>query len=178
MVQDDDTVLVQRSLEGDRNAFGVLVEKYQKPMFNVALRIVHDYQDASDVTQAAFIDAYENLKRFDPRYRFYSWLYKITVNGCLNLVGRRQRFVGLNEEMVSVDKQPDELYSEKDTASIVEKALMRLSPEYRVVIVLNHFQDLSYKEISDVLSIPEKTVKSRLFTARQLLKDFLIRRGA
>jgi RNA polymerase sigma-70 factor (ECF subfamily) len=177
VVEENDALLVQRSLSGDRDAFEALVVRYQKPMFNVALRIVHDYEDASEVTQAAFVSAFENLKHFKPRYKFYSWLYRITVNGSLNFAKGRRRFEGLDDGMVSIDKQPDELFSEKDTALIVEQALMKLPPDYRTVIVLSHFQDLSYKEIGNVLDIPEKTVKSRLFTARQLLKDILIGRG-
>ena len=177
MVDKEDLALVQQCLEGDKRAFETLVERYQKPMFNVALRIVNDYQDAADVTQAAFIKAYENLKQFNRRYKFYSWLYRITVNGSLNFINAKQRFEGLNEEIISPDKSADEAFSEADTSHSIQQALMKLSPDYRVVVVLSHFRELSYKEISDVLGIPEKRVKSRLFSARQLLKSLLLEEG-
>jgi len=177
MTEREDATLVRQCIEGDKKAFEALVEKYQKPMFNVAVRIINDYEDAADVTQAAFIKAYENLRQFDHRYKFYSWLYRITVNGSLNFINTKKRFEGLGDDVVSPDKSADELFSEEDTARNVRQALMKLSPDYRSVVVLSHFRDLSYKEIGDVLGIPEKRVKSRLFTARQLLKDLLLKEG-
>ncbi len=177
MVEQEDTKLIQRCLGGDQKAFETLVEKYQKPMFNAALRIIDDYDDAADVTQAAFIKAYENLRQFDGRYKFFSWLYRITINGSLNFINARQRFAELPEDAVSSDKNADEVFSDEDSARIVRRALMELTPDYRAVIVLSHFRELSYKEISDVLGIPEKKVKSRLFSARQMLKNVLLRNG-
>jgi RNA polymerase sigma-70 factor (ECF subfamily) len=177
MIDQGDERLVQQCIQGDNKAFEALVEKYQRPMFNVALRIINDYEDAADITQAAFVKAYESLRQFDSRYKFYSWLYRITVNGSLNFINGRRRFEGLDEGIVSPEKSADEVFSDQDTSRTVEEALMKLSPDYRVVIVLSHFNDLSYREISDVLGIPEKRVKSRLFTARQLLKSLLINKG-
>ncbi len=177
MVEQEDAKLIQQCLGGDQKAFETLVEKYQKPMFNAALRIIDNQEDAADVTQAAFVKAYENLKQFDGRYKFFSWLYRITVNGSLNFVNARQRFEELPEDTVSPDKNADDVFSEEDTARTVQRALMKLTPDYRAVIVLSHFRELSYKEISDVLGIPEKRVKSRLFSARQMLKNVLSRKG-
>jgi RNA polymerase sigma-70 factor (ECF subfamily) len=177
MIEREDATLVQQCIEGNKKAFEALVERYQKPMFNVALRIINDHEDAADVTQAAFVKAYENLNQFDPRYKFYSWLYRITVNGSLNFINARQRFEGLDGGIPSHDKSADEVFAEEDTARNIQQALMKLNPDYRAVIVLSHFRDLSYKEMSDVLGIPEKKVKSRLFTARQLLKNILVKEG-
>ena len=177
MIDQEDTKLVQLCLGGDQKSFEVLVEKYQKPMFNVAFRIINNHEDAADVTQAAFVKAYENLRHFDGRYKFFSWLYRITVNCSLNFISGRDRFEGLHEGIVSGEKPADEHFSHDDQSHRIQQALMKLSPEYRVVVVLSHFRDLSYKEISDVLGIPEKRVKSRLFTARQLLKTLLTKEG-
>ena len=177
MTDQEDESLVRQCVGGDRRAFEALVQKYQKPMFNTALRIINDYEDAADVTQAAFVKAYERLKQFDRRYRFYSWLYRITVNESLTFVNGRQRFERLADGHVSPEKSPDELLSEDDTTRRVQQALMSLRPEHRVVIVLSHFRELSYREMSDVLGISEKKVKSRLYTARQELKTVLVKEG-
>jgi RNA polymerase sigma-70 factor, ECF subfamily len=177
MTDQEDGALVRRSVSGDKRAFEALVVKYQKPMFNAALRIVNDYEDAADVTQTAFVKAYERLKQFDHSYKFYSWLYRITVNESLTFVTGKRRFERLDEGIASPEKSADEVFSEGDASRIVEVALMKLSPDYRVVVVLSHFRELSYKEISDVLGISENKVKSRLYTARQQLKNVLVRKG-
>ena len=174
---DDDLRLVEQCLEGDRKAFECIVDKYQKPMFNAALRILNDCEDAADAAQSAFIKAYENLRAYNKRYKFFSWLYRIAINESLNLLQQRRKFEGINEEIVSNDKTPEERYREKETSQRIQSALMEMDLDYRVVIVLSHFQDLSYKEMSYILDIPEKTVKSRLFSARQLLRSILQREG-
>jgi len=169
----DDAHIVLRCLDGDRQAFESLVSKYQKPVFNLALRMVKDYKDAEDITQTAFVKAFENLQSFSIRRKFFSWLYRIAINESLNFLSHRKRLEALGEDRVSTDKSPEETVTEADQHDMVEHALMRLSPDYRSVVVLKHLQGLSYKEIGDILEIPEKTVKSRLFTARQQLKDLL-----
>lgn len=177
MIEQDDEQLVRLTLKGDKNAFADLVERYQKPMFNVAFRICGNREDASDVTQASFLKAYEQLKQFDSRFKFYSWLYRITVNGSLNFINSKRRFEELSDEMVSSEQSPDNQYSENDTSRAIQDALMKLTPEYRIVVVLSHFHEFSYKQMSDVLDIPEKTIKSRLFSARQNLRQILLKKG-
>jgi len=177
MLDPADEILVRQTLEGNKEAFGILVERHHKAMFNVAYRFTGNKDDAADITQAAFIKAYENLKQFDSKYKFYSWLYRITVNGALNFISAHQRFEALGEDMPATEQTPDERLSEGDTSRAIQRALMSLSPEYRIVVVLSHFQDRSYNEMSEILQIPEKTVKSRLFTARQNLRDILVKEG-
>ncbi|MFH1312411.1 MAG: sigma-70 family RNA polymerase sigma factor [Candidatus Eisenbacteria bacterium] len=173
----NDKDLVRECLEGIEQAFEELVNRYQKVVFNVAYRMVNDYDTAEDITQVVFIKSYEKMDSFDPKYRFFSWLYRIAINEALNHINQRKRMTELTADMVSKGKAPDEAYSDTELSRKMGEALMELDPTYRTVVVLKHFRNLSYKEMSDILEIPEKTVKSRLFTGRQLLRKVLVARG-
>lgn len=176
-MQDDDALIIQRCLDGDLASFEVIVDRYQRVVFNAAFRVLNDHDDASDVSQAVFIKVFENLKSFNRDLKFFSWLYRITINESLNFNKQKRRLDPVGEDIYSNEKGPDELLHDADISDRIQSALMTLSLEYRVVLVLNYFHDLSYREIGFVLEIPEKTVKSRLFTARQLLKERLLRKG-
>lgn len=168
----DDQEFVDRCLGGDIEAFEPLVTRYQKPLFNVALRMVKDREDARDITQTAFVKAYEKLRTFDRRHRFFSWIYRIVINECLNFVSRRRPEGPLSPELASAD-DPERSAQEGELAGRVQEALMALSPDYRLAVILRHFLGLSYGEMSATLLIPEKTVRSRLYTARQRLAEIL-----
>ncbi len=169
----DDNILVRRCLQGDKKAFEEIVDRYQKTVFNAAFRILNDYEDAADVAQSVFIRVYENLEKFSARYKFFSWLYKITVNESLNFLKQRKQIGGIAAEEVADAKTPEDLYKDVELSESIQQALMQIGLDYRLVIVLRYFQDLSYNEISYVLDTPEKTIKSRLFTARNLLKNIM-----
>jgi RNA polymerase sigma-70 factor (ECF subfamily) len=172
-----DKELVKECLDGNQRAFGSLVDRYQKVVFNVAYRMLNDYDAAEDITQTVFIKGYERLDSFNPKYRFFSWLYRIAINESLNHINQHKRLTELSPDMVSRDKTPDEIYSDTELSLKMGEALMELAPDYRTAIVLRHFRNLSYKEMSEILQIAEKTVKSRLFTGRQLLRKVLVARG-
>jgi RNA polymerase sigma-70 factor, ECF subfamily len=167
-----DAALIDRCQAGDTEAFEALVRQYQRGLFNIALRMLGSYEDARDATQTAFIKAYEHLDRFDPAQRFFSWIYRILKNECLNVLRARRQ-----SEPVSLDWPaagvPDTVEAEERTRAI-QRALLGLSDDYREVMVLRHFTDLSYDEIASTLGIPVKTVKSRLYSARQRLSELLI----
>ncbi|MDZ7291754.1 MAG: sigma-70 family RNA polymerase sigma factor [candidate division KSB1 bacterium] len=177
MLEQNDATLVRQCLEGNLKAFERLVDKYQKTIFNVALRMVNDYAEAEDIAQVVFVRAYEKLASFDPSYKFFSWLYRLAVNESLNALKRKRRFAELDDSFVSGDKTPEEDYEQNEMAQRIETALMQLEPEHRALIVLKHFHGLGYQEIGYIFDLPEKTVKSRLFTARQLLKNILLKQG-
>jgi RNA polymerase sigma-70 factor (ECF subfamily) len=177
MVIDADAKLVQRCRTGDRRAFEVLVERYERPIFNAAFRMLGDRDDAADVAQTAFMKAFENLGRYNPQYRFYSWIYRIAINESIDVLNRRKRSTELDEGRLPDTHTPEADTSEAQISAAMQSALMMVKTEYRTVIVLKHFMDCSYHEISAILDIPEKTVKSRLFTARQLLKERLANTG-
>jgi RNA polymerase sigma-70 factor (ECF subfamily) len=166
---EQDRALVERYLEGHRDAASGLVDRYQQRLFNVALRMLNDVQDAEDVTQTVFLNAFLKLRTYDPRYRFFSWIYRMTVNESLNVLKRRKRTVTLEgqPDMPAPGAAPDRAAEVQDG---VGKALMCLKPDDRAVVVLRHFVSFSYQEIAEVLEIPVRTVKSRLYTARERLR--------
>ncbi|HAL56930.1 MAG TPA: RNA polymerase sigma factor RpoE [Bacteroidetes bacterium] len=177
MVVLDDAVLVQRFLRGDQGAFEALLDRYQKPIFNAALRITNNSDDAADITQVVFIKAYEKLQSYNSKYKFFSWLYRIAINESLNYLQGRRQLEQIDDELPSSDQTPEQSIDREEIQEQIEAALLELSLDYRIAIVLCHLQGLSYREAGYVLDVPEKTVKSRLFTARKLMKDILLRKG-
>jgi RNA polymerase sigma-70 factor (ECF subfamily) len=173
---ESDAELVRRCLRGEPEAYAPLVERYQKVLYNVTYRMVHDAEDARDLVQGALVKAYERLEDYDPTYRFFSWIYRILINDTLNLLKRRrphQTLEGQGERVPAPQAGPQADLEKRELERSVRSALMTLSDEYRVVVVLKYFAELSYGEMSAALSIPEKTVKSRLYTARQRLAEIL-----
>lgn len=177
MSKDGDAELVRRCREGDRAAYDALLTEYEKPVYNVAFRMLHDVDDAQDVTQTVFLKAFENLDRFDPRYRFFSWIYRIAINESIDLAQKRSRQRPLEGHEPTQLAGPEEDCGRAEIGAAIESVLMTIKPEYRTVLVLRHFTGLSYEEISEVVEVPTKTIKSRLFTARRLLRDGLLDRG-
>lgn len=165
----DEKRLIRLALEGDSEAFGALIDLYQEPIFNSALRFAGDYDDAADITQTVFLRAYEKLGTYKPQYRFFSWIYKIMINESLNHLDRQKAFEPLSATMVSGITLPDQACYESELQETIDRALMELPFHARTVIVLRHFMSFSYAEISETIGIPIKTVKSRLFDARQKL---------
>lgn len=169
---DDDLVWVARTLRGETAAFEALVRRYQRVLFSVALRVLGNTEDAMDATQNTFVRAYEHLDTFDASRRFFSWIYRIAVNESLNL--RRARRPG--QSLGGVDRAEPatgDPVLRREQSELIDAALVRLPEEQRLVIVLRHFADMSYTEIGEAMNLPEKTVKSRLFEARQRLGTFL-----
>ena len=173
-VADEDVLAVARCLQGDSAAFEAIVRRYERVLFGVARRMLGNYEDALDATQNAFIRAYEGLDQFDPERRFFSWIYRIAINECLNARRARRPDDPLPEEMEApAEGSPFAGVEKAERSLVIDAALGRLSEDHRLVVVLRHFADLSYGEISDAIGVPEKTVKSRLFDARQRLGELL-----
>jgi RNA polymerase sigma-70 factor (ECF subfamily) len=177
MINDDDAGLVKKCLQGDVKSFEVLVDKYQKPIFNVALRMCNDYDSAEDISQAAFVKAYNNLNSFNPKYKFFSWICRIVINEGLNFLKQKKKLLELDENIISTEITPDQVFEQMELSHKIRNALMEIEPNYRILIELRHFQNCSYSEMGDILNIPEKKVKSRLYTARQVLGKVLIKIG-
>ena len=170
---DLDRALVRRFLDGERAAGDELVNRYHRSVFNVALRMLNNVQDAEDVTQTVFGNAFAALDSYDPKYRFFSWIYRMTVNESLNTQKSRRNVVSLDGSF-DVPAPSAISQSAADAEDRVGSALLELKPDDRAVVVLRHFVSFSYEEISDVLGVPVKTVKSRLFTARERLRQSLL----
>ena len=172
-----DRELVTATLAGDQNAFDELVERYQGKIYNLALGVTGNSHDAMDATQAAFLKIYENLSRFDPAHRFFSWLYRISLNEALNIVNRNRRFTPLDEEAATEAADPERRSAGREIGRALRETLGELKPELRVTIILRHFHGLSYAEMSEVIGIAPKTVKSRLFAARREMRHRLLAKG-
>ena len=173
----DDGTLVRRCCGGDRRAFDALVVRYQRTVFNAALRMLHDREEARDVAQTVFLKAYEHLAKYDPKFKFYSWLYRIALNESINSLQRRRPLEALDLDAPDGVPGPEESLGQSQAQAALLRALMTLSTEYRAVIVLRHFTGCSYEDASEILGVPEKTIKSRLFSARQQLKTALQDQG-
>ncbi len=177
MSRDGDAELVRRCRAGESAAYEALLTEYEKPVYNVAFRMLHDVHDAQDVTQTVFMKVFENLDRYDSRHRFFSWVYRIAINESINLAQKRSRQRPLEGHEPTQLQGPEDDVERAAVGDAIEDVLMTIKTDYRTVLVLRHFAGFSYEEISEVVDVPAKTVKSRLFTARRLLRDGLIERG-
>jgi RNA polymerase sigma-70 factor (ECF subfamily) len=153
------------------------VVRYQKPVYNAALRLLRNPEDAKDVAQTVFLKAFGHLADYDPSFKFYSWIYRIAVNEALNVLGSRKPFGEISGEEPDEAPGPERRVEAEQLSEAIEEALMSIKPDLRTVIVLRHSLNLSYQDMSDVLQLPAKTVKSRLYDARQLVRDHLLQRG-
>jgi RNA polymerase sigma-70 factor (ECF subfamily) len=169
---DDEDGLIGRVLAGDSSAFEPLVERYHRPLFAVAARLLRDRDEAQDVTQTTFLKAYKGLATCDRERRFFSWIYRILVNECLNALRAKRPTQHLDETMAAPAPEGD-LVDRGETRRRVRQALLQLPDAQRDVIVLRHFAEMRYDQMAAALGIPEKTVKSRLFSARQRLCELL-----
>lgn len=174
MNEDDlDRDCVERCLHGDRDAFEPIVARYEKPVFNAVLRMVGNPEEARDICQEVFVKVFENLRSYDHSRKFFSWMYRVAINETINHVKSRRRWEPLSDVFESSRSNPEETMQETERDHQIQRALLALDPKYRLAVIVRHFLQLSYAEAAHVLDLPEKTVKSRLFTARQLLKDLL-----
>ena len=177
MSNTDDTKLIERCIEGDHKAFEALLAQYERPVFNAAFRMLNSTDDAMDVTQTVFLKVFEHFDQYDPKRRFFSWIYRITLNESINWLGKTKRLEPLRHEEADPGRGPEQEVDSANLSSGVQQALMSIKADYRSVIVLKHYLGCSYGEIGEILDISEGKVKSRLYTARQQLKDTLTRTG-
>jgi len=173
---DPDIALVERCRNGDWTAFTELVVRYQRPVYNAAFWVLRKPEDANDIAQVVFLKVAEHLDEYDPRFKFFSWIYRIAVNESLNLLRRNGREEALDAEIDVPgpdNADPERQASAAQVAARIRSALMKMSPNDRVVLTLRHFSECSYDEIGQILDLDPKTVKSRLFEARQRLRELL-----
>jgi len=168
--QPSDQELIRRVLAGDRQAYNPLVERYQRAVYALARRMLRDHDQADEVAQETFVRAYSSLRRYDGRYRFYTWIVTIATNLCYDALKERKRSqpLELTEEPAS-DCDPLEDAAGSDSCARIRAEIDHLPPEQRQVLLLRVDRDLSYQEISRALKIPVGSVMSRLFRARQKL---------
>ena len=177
MAEIDERALLDRALGGDSEAFGELVDVHGPVIYNLVLRMTGNIEDARDLAQIVFVKAWDRLATFDRGNRLFSWLYRIALNEALNFRRSRNPSAELSERQPSAEPGPEERFEREEENARVQRALMELRSGDREVIVLRHFLSLSHHDMSGVLHVPEKTVKSRLHTARQRLEAELRRLG-
>jgi RNA polymerase sigma-70 factor (ECF subfamily) len=168
---------VDRCLRGERDAFEQLLARYEKPVYNAVLRLVGNPDEARDLCQEAFVKVYTNLRSYDSNRKFFSWMYRVAINETINHLNTRRRFEPLSATLEYGHANPEQEMQIIERDREIQRALLELEPKYRLAVVVRHFLQLSYSEAAHVLDLPEKTVKSRLFTARQLLREILTRNG-
>lgn len=189
MTREQEAAIVRKVLGGDANSFETLVLEYEKNVYNIALRMTGNSEDAADMTQEAFIKAYNSLQSFRGDSKFSVWLYRIVSNVCLDFLRSKNRrpTVSLSVEdddgedaqldVADESQSPELLLDRKLTRDSVRRGLDSLPPDYRQILLLREIQGLSYDEIAQALSLEVGTVKSRIFRARKRLCTFLIDDG-
>lgn len=180
-MQENEQDVIRRWLSGDKKAFEILVRRHMANAYLTALGFTGNAEDARDLSQDAFIKAFQARRRFDPQRPFYPWFYRILRNHCLNFLQRvRKKSEPLyfdesldNERFRSSVPSPVEQLEKTERVRLVRAAVDRLSVEHREVIILKNFEGLSYREIAEVLDVPMGTVMSRLYYARRMLKELI-----
>lgn len=176
-----DVELVEAVLSGERRRFGVLVERYQRDIFNLAYRSTHNPQDAEDITQETFLRAYRGLAGYDRTRSLRNWLYAIAVNlrrDWARVRGSRPESVPLMEsdataDLVAGSPQPPDVVAQREMHAAIQAAVMELAPEYRLPVVLFYIRGVPQAEIADIMGLPLSVVKNRLFRARRRLRAAL-----
>ena len=183
----EEHTLVASARAGDQDAFGALVRLHQRQVYNLALRMLRDTEDAVEATQEVFLAAWQGLRGFREDARFATWLYRIAYNHCLKLADRRHRESTARAELAATSAREQSpaatlsarhaLDAERAMRETVRAEIDSLPAKYRLVLVLRHMQELSYEEMADVMRVPIGTVKTQLFRARAMLKERLEQLG-
>ncbi len=176
----DDAPLIAATLAGDSAAFGRLVGLYQDRLYNSLVRVVGSAEDAGDIVQDAFVQAFVKLDSFRGSSAFYTWLYRIAFNLAMSHARRERRAASLDtmkdgwgSEPIDGQAAPDAGMEQREQVEMVHAALAELSTEYRTILVLREIDGCRYDEIAEILDMPLGTVRSRLFRARLALRDQL-----
>ena len=167
--------LIQRSLNGDLEAWGEIVTRYKEAVFAVTLSILRNWADAEDATQDAFIRAYENLRHYDLSRKFSTWLFTVAANVAKNALRKRKR--QKEPPLVEAEDDPAEEVHQDLRLAAVRRAVADLPEVYRMPVMLYYWHGLPVEEIAQVLGIPSGTVKTRLYRARALIRAKLVEEG-
>jgi RNA polymerase sigma-70 factor (ECF subfamily) len=177
---DQELAWIEAARQGDRDAFGHLVEAYQGPVYNLAYRMLGDPREAEDGAQETFLRAYRKLDSYDPARKFSTWLLSIASHYCIDRLRRRRlTWLSLEEQslppaaMVSQQPGPERQTIQGEREAKIQALLDTLSADYRAVVVLHYWYDLSYEEIAQTMDSTVSAVKSRLFRARRMLAQRL-----
>ena len=176
---EDEQIWLEEARDGNKEAFGRLIEAYQSPVFNLAYRMLSNADEAEQAAQEAFIRAWTRLDSYNPNHKFSTWLLSITSNYCIDLIRKRRK------QLLSIDgplpphpaltsersKGPEAQAVQTEENDVVQNLLNTLPEEYRETVVLRYWYDMSYDEIAEVMQTSVSAIKSRLFRARRQLAD-------
>ena len=181
-----DFLLVDAAKEGDQKAFAELMQRYNKPVYHMILKMIKKPNDAEDLTIEAFAKAFKNLEKFNPQYTFSTWLFRIATNNCIDFIRKKKldtmsihsTYTDDNGESVSIDIKdaglnPQEVAIKNQKIEIMRNIVTQLPPKYQILVELRYFKELSYDEISKELQAPLGTIKAQLHRARELLQELV-----
>jgi RNA polymerase sigma factor (sigma-70 family) len=181
----EDRQLIDMALQGDEKAFETLLNKYRNLVFSIMIKMVRNHQEAEDLTQEAFMKAFNSLSSFNDEFAFSTWLMKIASNNCIDYLRKRKlRTYSIHEpiqykdEKIEIDipdhePTPEKHLLQNERAEMIQTAIDELPERYRYVILLRHKEEKSYEEISEILNLPLGTVKAQIFRAREILNKKL-----
>jgi len=184
-VKENDSELINKAKNGDAKAYEGLLKKYKNSVYNLVYRMVRDVQEAEDLTQEAFIKAFNSLASFNEEYAFSTWLYKIATNNCIDFFRKRKlqtysldkpiqyKDSEIQHEIPDPDLNPEKSILARERSSMIQEAIETLPEKYYTAIVLRHNDEKSYEEIAEILELPLGTVKARIFRAREMLNKVL-----
>lgn len=176
----EDAHLIEKTLAGDSAAFGELVRKYQDRLYNTMVHVSGNTEDAYDVVQDAFVQAFVKLETFKHSSRFYTWLYRIAFNMAATMRRRQRPVVSIEMgrdlhggDPMTTNQGPEQILEQQENRDRVQAAIARLGDEHREVVVLRDIEGCSYETIAEILDVPVGTVRSRIHRARSALRDDL-----
>ncbi|MEW5799376.1 MAG: sigma-70 family RNA polymerase sigma factor [Bacteroidota bacterium] len=177
----EDSRLIKAALKGEQTAYRSIMKKYHDQVYNLLYRMIHEKDEVEDLTQEAFIKAFQSLHNFNEEFAFSTWLYKIATNNCIDYIRKKKLATfSIDKPIESKDSEytfeiPDSTYEPDKTmiarqrSKVLEDAVNSLPEKYRVVILMRHTEDKDYQEIADELNLPLGTVKAHIFRAREIL---------
>ncbi len=187
--QVSDHELVARAQTGSEKAYRELLGRYQRPVFSIIYRMIRDREQAEDLAQETFVRVFNNIDRYDPRFKFSSWIFKIATNLTIDWIRRKElntvsidgsrnavtaeQIEATSITIASKDENPEELLEAKQLGDEIEDAIGRLRPEYRAAILLRHVDGREYQEIAEILALPLGTVKTYIHRGRNELREQL-----
>jgi RNA polymerase sigma-70 factor (ECF subfamily) len=178
-----DECAVRLVLEGHVEAYSIIVDKYKNMIYDLCYKYTYDYIEAQDLSQDIFLKVYRKLDSFNSASSFSTWLYRVGINTCIDWARKNNKIRKLTspdgdecfEYMPSQGQAPEDAAVDRERRALVRNAIMHLPEKYRTAVILYNFRDLSCSEISDILGLPVKTVETRLYRARKILKTTLLK---
>ena len=182
--------IIEKILAGHPEDFASLVDRYKKRLFNYIYRMVNHYDSALELSQDVFLKAYASLDKYDPSYRFSTWIFRIATNTAIDYLRKCKGYYTSIDQPFQYDDEdgfyiqlkdegdtPQEILEQKETTTKIEEAIGLLPEKYKQLIILRHMNDCSYGEISEMTGLPLGTVKNRIFRAREALRHILEEQG-